>query len=50
MEHIEKLSGETEEVTAYIEEALSLNRLNRQKTETTKDVIEQLSSEVEQLL
>ena len=50
MEHIEQLSGETQEVTAYIEEALALNRLNREKTETTKTVMEQLSLAVEELL
>ena len=30
MEHIEQLSAETEEVTAFIEEALELNKKNKE--------------------
>ena len=49
MEHIEQLSAETEEVTAYIEEAYELNKKNKEKTNHTFDVMNKLSSIVEQL-
>ena len=49
MEHIEQLSAETEEVTAYIEEAYDLNKKNKEKTNHTFDVMNKLSSIVEQL-
>ena len=49
MEHIEQLSAETEEVTAYIEEAYDLNKKNKEKTNHTFDVMNNLSSTVEQL-
>ena len=50
MEHIEQLSSETEEVTSYIEEAVEINRQNRDKTHTTKNVIEELNTVVDKLI
>ena len=49
-EHIEQLSAETEEVTAYIDEAVVLNKNNRDKAHITKEVIEELSSVVDKLV
>ena len=49
MEHIEQLSAETEEVTAYIEEAYAVNRDNRNKAHETKMMIQELNVAVEKL-
>jgi methyl-accepting chemotaxis protein len=50
MEHIEQLSAETEEVTAYIEEAVAINNQNKEKASTTKDVILELNKVVGELV
>ena len=50
MEHIEQLSAETEEVTAYIEEAVAINNQNKEKASTTKDVILELNKVVGDLV
>ena len=49
MEHIEQLSAETEEVTAFIEEAYALNKDNRDKTHDAKIKIEELNNAVQNL-
>ncbi len=50
MEHIEHLSAETEEVTAYIEEAYDMNKDNRNKTYDTKMLINDLNDAVARLV
>lgn len=49
MEHIEQLSAETEEVTAFIEEALELNKKNKEKTDNTYNIMNSLSETVDKL-
>ena len=48
-EHIEQLSAQTQEVTAYIEEAVSLNSKNKQKMNNTTTMMRELGIAVEQL-
>ena len=48
-EHIEQLSAQTEEVTAYIEEAVSLNSRNKDKMSDTTRMMRELGVAVEQL-
>lgn len=50
MEHIEQLSAETEEVTAFIEEALELNKKNKEKTDKTYNIMNSLSETVDKLV
>ena len=49
-EHIEQLSSETKEVTLHIEEAMTINRTNKLKTNETKEVMEKLNEVVEELV
>lgn len=49
MEHIEQLSAETEEVTAFIEEAYELNKKNKEKTNHTYIVMNNLTATVDKL-
>ena len=50
MEHIEQLSAETEEVTAFIEAALELNKKNKEKTDKTYNIMNSLSETVDKLV
>ena len=50
MEHIEQLSDETDEVTAFIDEALVLNKMNKEKIEDTYQIMSRLSETVDKLV
>ena len=47
---MEQLSAETEEVIAYIDEAVVINKTNREKAHITKEVIEELGNAVDNLV
>ena len=48
-EHIDQLSAQTEEVTAYIEEAVNLNANNKNKTHSTTMMMKELNTVVDKL-
>jgi methyl-accepting chemotaxis protein len=50
MEHIKQLTNQTGEVTAYIDHVMQLNYENEQKTNATKEIMNELSTVVNELI